>query len=339
MKCLVLDFGGTFLKYSVMDHELQIYAKGEIPSPSKSVEDFIDCIAGLYDTYQAQVEGIAISMPGVIDAETGYIKSAGALLALYGHNIFELLKDRCPVPVSVENDGKCAALAEAWCGNLKDCRDGVVIILGTAIAGGLIKNHQLHRGYTFSAGEFSFMFLGDQIGIEHSAFYSCSVAALLFNACLAKGIDVKKSPNYKLVSQFRKVDQQLTVWDLNPKYANGFDGIHFFELLEQDDQDIQNVYDDFLFNLAKLIFNVQVLYDPEKILIGGGISRQKRLTQDIAKKVQLIVDSYQGIFTPNYTIDSCKFLHETNQYGALYNYLMSKAGHLLKNRSDADFAR
>ena len=55
----------------------------------------------------------------------------------------------------IENDGKYAALAELWKGNLSDVKNGVVIGLGTEIAGGIIINGALYRGSSETAGEFS----------------------------------------------------------------------------------------------------------------------------------------------------------------------------------------
>lgn len=57
----------------------------------------------------------------------------------------------------------CAALAEAWIGNLADCDDGIVVILGTGVGGGIIKDKKLHRGRHFTAGEFSFIFTNNPL--------------------------------------------------------------------------------------------------------------------------------------------------------------------------------
>lgn len=94
-----------------------------------------------------------MSLPGRMDSNKGYLYSGGMLQYNRGKNIVEILEKRCPVPITIENDGKCAALAEAWIGNLKDCDDGIVVILGTGIGGGIIKDKKLHKGKHFMAGE------------------------------------------------------------------------------------------------------------------------------------------------------------------------------------------
>ncbi|WP_318532656.1 ROK family protein [Faecalibacillus intestinalis] len=80
------------------------------------------------------------------------------------------LKERCPTNITIGNDAKCAANAEIGYGNLQDILDGAVVILGTGIGGCLIKNHQVHTGCHFSAGEFSFVKTDYQdfmVGIMH----------------------------------------------------------------------------------------------------------------------------------------------------------------------------
>lgn len=51
--------------------------------------------------------------------------------------IKDILEERYQLPVSVDNDGKCAAQAEAWKGNLSDVNSSIVIIIGTGIGGGI----------------------------------------------------------------------------------------------------------------------------------------------------------------------------------------------------------
>ena len=67
--------------------------------------------------------------------------------------MWNYLKDNIDVNVTIENDGKCAALAELWCGELSNVENGAVVVLGTGIGGGIIINGKLHKGSHFSAGE------------------------------------------------------------------------------------------------------------------------------------------------------------------------------------------
>ena len=156
MKVLALDFGGSSVKYGIVDENAVISESGKVPAPLSSKEEFQDTVSSLYEKYKDAVDGIGISIPGNVDPVSGVLFENGVYQELYGSSIIEVVKEKCDVPVAVENDGKCGALSEAWKGSLKDCSDGAVIILGSGIAGGIIKDHKIHSGKCFNAGEFSY---------------------------------------------------------------------------------------------------------------------------------------------------------------------------------------
>lgn len=122
MKYLVTDIGGTFTKYAVMDEECRFYEKGKIPTAKESVEEFLDMLTELFDNYREVAEGLAISAPGMIDSERGFMYNAGAILCVENLDIVRILEERLKVPVTIENDAKSAALAEMWRGSLQDAR-------------------------------------------------------------------------------------------------------------------------------------------------------------------------------------------------------------------------
>ena len=323
MNYLTIDFGGTLVKYSVMNQSCETLLRGEEPAPLESRQAFLNLLHGLYKKSAAEfaIGGIAISMPGVIDADTGYARSAGAYYHLYEMDLMKELDGRIPVPVSVENDGKCGALAEVWMGNLKDCNDGIVLILGTAAGGGIIKNREIHRGKSLSAGEFSSVILGDTVAPRNQVWAKCGVSPLLFEAMRRKGIDVKKHPHYKMYAEILPVEQTLTEWNRKPEYDHGMDGYQFFALLEKGDPEIQRLYEEYISHLSLLIFNLQVIYAPEKILIGGGISRQSRLIPDLRVQYERIHQNTGTLLTFPCHLDRCLLGNEANQYGALYHFL------------------
>ncbi len=325
MNYLVIDFGGTLAKYSVMTEDSAVISQGEKPAPLSSRTEFLDFICELFEKENGirPLSGIAISMPGVIDADVGYIKTAGAYEHLYEMDLTGELRGRIPVPVSVENDGKCGALAEVWKGNLSENDDGAVIILGTGIAGGIIKGRHIHRGKSLAAGEISSFILSDRVEIENCAAGICSTAGLLYRAMYALGIDVKKSPYHKNYGGLLDTKGQVfSALNEDPQYDKGMDGYRFFSLLEAGNEVVERCYDDFIENLCTLAFNIQVVFAPEKIVVGGGICRQPRLIPDIQARMAQKIDRMKE-FLPviDCVIDVCKFGNEANQYGALYHFL------------------
>ena len=128
---LVFDAGGTFTKYALMDENAEILEKDKVPTPdyrTKTKEDYYAVLDSVVEKYKNRIEGIAISMPGMLDNKDGYCVTAGYLAYLAGSTVGTELSKRYGIPVSVENDGKCAALAEFWRGSLKGCTNGAVVV-------------------------------------------------------------------------------------------------------------------------------------------------------------------------------------------------------------------
>ena len=137
-KCLCVDVGGSAIKYGIIGPDLKLTDKGDIPTPHGGVEPYLAALEKLYKSVEGQVQGIAMSVPGVIDSENGICISGGNLSFIHNYNLAGEMTKRCKVPVTVMNDAKSAAMAEAKWGALSDCRDGIVIVLGTGIGGALI---------------------------------------------------------------------------------------------------------------------------------------------------------------------------------------------------------
>ena len=296
MKYLVLDIGGSAIKYALMTRELEFVEKGKKPTPHDCIESFIEVVGKIYDEYKNEIEGMAISMPGVLDREKGYTYTGGSLTYNEGKEIVKILQERCPTKITIENDGKCAALAEVWKGSLKDCNDGVVIVLGTGVGGGIIKDRKVHKGKNFFAGEFSFI-ATDVNNTEGNGSWWGNLSgskSLIEAAAKAKNMPAEELDGYKV-----------------------------FEYANNGDEDILKVLDDFTYKLAVQIFNIQCILDPKVFAIGGGISSQDILIEYIEKNV----DKYHKNFIfdiPKPNVVRCEFRNDANLIGALYNFINRK---------------
>ncbi|OOM77494.1 ROK family protein [Clostridium sp. BL-8] len=300
MKYLVLDIGGSAIKYALITKELEFIEKGKAPTPLDSIESFIEVVGGIYDNYKNEIEGMAISMPGVLDSEKGYAYSGGFLTYNSGKEIVKILQERCPTKITIENDGKCAALAEVWKGSLKDSNDGVVIVLGTGVGGGIIRDRKLHKGKNFFAGEFSY--IGTNVNntenIENLWGFISGSKALIDAAAKAKGIQ-----------------------------SEDLDGYRVFEYANKKDDNILKILDDFTYKLAVQIFNLQCVLDPEVFAIGGGISAQDILIEYIQKNVEKYCESFENFngfnfYVPKPKVVRCEYRNDANLIGALYNFII-----------------
>ena len=301
MKCLAMDFGGSSIKYAVVNEQAELEQTGSAPAPLGSVEEFVDSVEKLYLQYRDEISGIALSLPGVIDAETGEHHGSGVYQELLaGKNVKELISARCPVKVAVENDGKCGALAEAWKGALAGVKDGAVLVLGSGIGGGVIVNGKVHRGYNFTAGEFSFLLTGRDRSIMDAAWMSVGMLGVTYQTCKRKNLDFSVQDAGDVIASFdQMLGDRYPKFDQPPQKIKA-DGKQFFQWLEEGDRDVTEIYQEFLHSLAILVENIQICLAPQRIVIGGGLSKAQRLLPEICNS---------------------RYLNECNLLGAVYNYI------------------
>nr|WGD96665.1 ROK family protein [Bacillus safensis] len=156
---MVFDVGGTRTKYGLMDQDGELVTSGDYETNCRQLEPFLEAMVNVVRQYQRMqdVSGIAISLPGFVDSESGYTEFAGAIIALNGQNVKTLLEEKTSLRVEVENDANCAALAEKYSGNAKDCDSFICMTIGTGVGGGIFADGQLVRGASFRGGEFGMM--------------------------------------------------------------------------------------------------------------------------------------------------------------------------------------
>ena len=147
---LLIDIGGTFIKYSLADEQARKISGGKVPTPLTNMDDLLAVIEGFAAPLQGQFVGCAISMPGRIDTRNGIAHTGGMLSAFMWEQPFAAqVEARLGVPVTIANDGKCAAAAEGWTGALAGVENGLVLVLGTGIGGGIILNGKVLMGAVF----------------------------------------------------------------------------------------------------------------------------------------------------------------------------------------------
>ena len=296
MRYLVIDVGGTFTKYAVMDEECNFFVKDKVETRQESLEAFLTMLVQLYENYRGEVSGIALSSAGMIDSETGFMYNGGSLFCIKNMNVVEILQERCGVPVSVENDAKCAALAEVWRGTLSDCRNAVVVICGTAVGGAVIVDRKVLKGNHFMAGEFSYVLTDstDAMNAEKTLAKSGGMPKLIRMVAEKKGIAEKELSGEKI-----------------------------FSMADTGDEEALACVREFARGIAVQITNYQYILDPERIAIGGGVSVQPLFLQIIREELKKLNGIYPHA-VPIPEVVTCRFFNDSNLIGALYVHLKSQ---------------
>lgn len=292
-KYLVFDVGGTMIKYALMDHSGQLREKHHVPTPTTGLTDFIATIQSVIDRYQNQYVGVGFSIPGKVTHSDEVIYGGGSLPFLDQQQLLSLLTLPSDVQLAVENDGKAAALAELWLGNLKDVQNGVALVLGTGVGSGLVLNGQLFMGTHFQAGEISFMLTKSQ--------------PTMTNLLGAQGSAVK----------------MIAAIATNLQLADRHDGLKVFAAINEGDKRAVPIFTAYCQEIALTIHNLQSVLDVQRYVIGGGISAQPIVTETIRKAYQALHQQLpiiqQTLTVPE--IMTGKFSNDANLYGALYHLL------------------
>ena len=134
---LVMDIGGTFMKYGLINESLEIHDLDKVPTPD-NLDDFQAVILGLLEHFAGQIDGLAISMPGSIRQETGFVYHGGLIPYLKMIPLGARLTEQTDLPLVIINDGDAAGLGEAKYGHLQGVDCGGVLVLGTGVGGALI---------------------------------------------------------------------------------------------------------------------------------------------------------------------------------------------------------
>lgn len=96
-------------------------------------------------------------------------------------------------------------------------------------------------------------------------------------------------------------------------------GRKVFELANEGDKETLEILDNYCYKLVLQLHNLQHIYNPEKIAIGGGISSQEILMTYIQKNIDYLKNFLTfKLSTPN--VVRCKFKNDANIIGALYHY-------------------
>ena len=285
-----LDIGGTSIKVGILDENGEIYER-DLLKVSEDVNGFIESIVDCIEKFRKvfEIDGIAISSPGAVDREIGIIGGASAIPYIHGPNWKEIFSEKFNLKVSIENDANCAALAEVFNGSSKILDDMMFIVCGTGIGGAIVHKGEIHRGKNLHGGEFGYMLMEE----ENGEFKTLS----------------KVGSTMAMVRKIRKIYDD-----------DSWTGEKIFDEAENGNEICKEVIDRFYLNLAKGIFNLQYVYDPELILLGGAISEREDFIDRINEKLDYLMNEVEDAkIRP--VINTCTHKKDANLVGALSNFL------------------
>ncbi|MDR7870771.1 MAG: ROK family protein [Tissierellaceae bacterium] len=288
-KVIGIDLGGTSINGGLIDEEGNILKRTEKDSrTANGRHEVLQRISEVIDTLMEEdVIGIGIGSPGFINSAEGRVlKVGGNIKGWAWTNIKDELKKDFPhMPIYVENDANVAAICEDWKGAAKNYNNFVMITLGSGLGGAIkIDNYGMLTGYSYRGAE-----LGHAIFYPNGRLCTCGQ-----KGCVEQYISGHAVENiYEERSGTRKKGKDIFKSISEDKIAN-------------------EVVHEFSHNLAIYITTLKNIFDPQAIVIGGGVINSKEYWWD------LMIESFK-----NYSNDSegmdivpAEFLNDAGMIGA-----------------------
>lgn len=306
MKCIFgVDVGGTNIKFGKFVDEtlVESFQQKTHSNPNDPINSIVDQIVNtvLSNLNKDELIGIGVGVPGpVIDgvvkgAQNIYWEEVELQKALEDAFYEKGYKD---LKIVTLNDANAATLGEWYYGKGKKTPNMVFVTLGTGIGGGIIINSKLLEGFTGSAGEIGhikiFPFEGRPC--------SCGLSGCLEQYASATGI---AKTGYGMI---KNGDTVLK----NKKYLNCKD---IFDAAYAGDKIANDIVDKSAYYLAIGLANVANTLNPNKIILGGGVSKAGSILLDNVKKYFNDLAFYS---ITNTEIELATLLNDAGIYGCMY---------------------
>lgn len=260
-----VDLGGTTIKMAFVNVYGEIVDKWEInTNRAEQGKHIVTDIAKSIDQKleehgqtKDKLLGIGMGAPGPVNGETGLVYEA-VNLGWKNYPLKNLLEVETSLPVVVDNDANIAAIGEMWKGAGDGAKNLICVTLGTGVGGGIIANGQIVHGTNGAGGE-----IGHITSIpEGGAPCNCGKAGCLETIASATGIAriaKEKLANSGINSALRQIDN-VTAKDV-------------FDAAKAHDELALEIVDYVTFHLGLALANLANGLNPEKIVIGGGVSK------------------------------------------------------------------
>lgn len=285
MTLLVFDIGGTAVKYGLF-RDNQLKNLSSFPTPD-SWEGMIEELIKVKSHFsEEKLQGVAISSPGAVDVDRGEIHGISAVPYIHNFPIQSDLEKLLELPVRLENDANCAALAELSFGAAQDCQSALFFVIGSGLGGAVVIDRKLQKGRNLFGGEFGYM----------------------------------------LMEGGRTLSQLVSPVHVSKRFSEeqGFEpalsGKELFDLADQGNAAALKAVDGLFSNLALGIFNSCLVTNPDKVLIGGGISKRPGLIEEIDRRI-LRLKEHTGAAELKIHLAACQFFNDANLLGAAVHFL------------------
>lgn len=262
-----IDFGGTNVKAALVDADGRVLAKSSSPTDTTAapevvitqMADLAESLAAGEGVSRDDIVGAGLGSPGPLDFHRGMVLHSVNLPTWENVPVRDLLSARLRLPVALDNDANAAAFGEYWAGAGKGGGDFVMLTLGTGLGAGVVLGGKLLHGHHDNAAE-----LGHMIVVPDGLPCGCGQRGCVEQYAAAAAVAgrvqtaIESGEDSSLASRLRDggaIDAKLVV-----------------EAMGQGDALCMRIWDEACKYLAIACVNIQHAFNPESIVLGGGMA-------------------------------------------------------------------
>lgn len=242
-----IDVGGTNLRVGVVSPIGKIVYVNKQPTPNKDQAAFlqrlIELIKDCQERFPGAISGLGIGWPGPVDIENGLILETPNISIFKSFALKSYLEKNLGLSVFLDNDAKCAGLAELKFGVARGLKEFILLTFGTGIGGAVFTNGQLVRGKSGLAGEIGHLCL-----YPHGIACSCGSLGCFEKYCSAIALERRAT---------EKIGRNISAKEILAEVASN-DGL-------------KSLLTEYVEDLAVGLGSLINIFDPQAIVFSGGL--------------------------------------------------------------------
>lgn len=312
MYYLGIDFGGTNIAVGIVDENGNIIKKGSTPTlkerdSEEIVKDMIDISLKVVkdaNLTPSDIDGVGVGCPGIVDNKNGIIKHLSNI-GMTDFPLRERLSKVFNTKINIENDANAAALGEYKLYG-ENSESFIFVTLGTGIGGGIIINGKIYSGFNGAGAEIGHMKI-ETDGILCSCGCSgcweryASVTALI--RCTNEAME--KNP-HSMMHEWVKKNGKVT-------------GRTSFDCAKAGDKTAKEVVDNYIKYIATGLTSIINVFQPERIVIGGGISKEGDYLLNPLK--EMVYDCKYNNYVERTKIGIARMFNDAGIIGAAFSVM------------------
>ena len=276
-KYIGIDLGGTKILTAVADDNGEIIARVKLATETELGQERIkkNIFKSIYKVLEKtdikieKIKSIGIGSPGPLNVEKGIIYES-ANLPIKNMEIVELIEEETGINTYLQNDANTAALGEKVFGAGKEADDLLYITISTGVGGGIIINGKIYYGHTGNAGEIGHMTVdptGPKCGCGNYGCLESFSSGTAIKNMAKKAVENDESTLIKKLAKDQKLSAKLVA-----------------KAAAKGDQKALDIFAKAGYYLGIGIANLVNIFNPEMIILGGGVLKAKEYFLDRTKE-------------------------------------------------------